>query len=131
MILTFLLLVLGFVALIFGADILVAGATTLARKFRVSEAIIGLTIVAFGTSMPEFVVNVSAAIEGSGDIALANVIGSNIFNVLGILGCSALVINPVDASTAKHAFDKAKEKQKFIIYKIKQNLFLEGKKHGS
>lgn len=92
MILIFLFLILGFVALIFGADILVAGATTLARKFRVSEAIIGLTIVAFGTSMPEFVVNVSAAIEGSGDIALANVIGSNIFNVLGILGCSALVI---------------------------------------
>lgn len=92
MILVFLFLVLGFVALIFGADILVAGATTLARKFRVSEAIIGLTIVAFGTSMPEFVVNVSAAIEGSGDIALANVVGSNIFNVLGILGCSALVI---------------------------------------
>lgn len=92
MILIFLFLILGFVALIFGADILVAGATTLARKFRVSEAIIGLTIVAFGTSMPEFVVNVSAAIEGSGDIALANVVGSNIFNVLGILGCSALVI---------------------------------------
>lgn len=92
MILIFLFLILGFVALIFGADILVAGATTLARKFRVSEAIIGLTIVAFGTSMPEFVVNVSAAVGGSGDIALANVIGSNIFNVLGILGCSALVI---------------------------------------
>lgn len=92
MVLIFLFLILGFAALIFGADILVAGATTLARKFRVSEAIIGLTIVAFGTSMPEFVVNVSAAVGGSGDIALANVIGSNIFNVLGILGCSALVI---------------------------------------
>ena len=104
MILTFLFLVLGFVALIFGADILVAGATTLARKFRISEAIIGLTIVAFGTSMPEFVVNVSAAIEGSGDIALANVIGSNIFNVLGILGCSALVI-PLAVDSERRTID--------------------------
>lgn len=92
MLLTFFLLIFGFIALIFGADMLVAGATMLARKFRVSEAVIGLTIVAFGTSMPEFVVNISAAIEGSGDIVLANIIGSNIFNVLAILGCSALVV---------------------------------------
>lgn len=92
MFITYLLLVLGFAALLFGADVLVAGASSLARKMRISEAIIGLTIVAFGTSMPEFVVNVSAAIENSGDIALANVIGSNVFNILAILGCSALVM---------------------------------------
>lgn len=92
MILTYFLLIIGFVALLFGADVLVAGASSLARRLRISEAVIGLTIVAFGTSMPEFVVNVSAAIEGSGDIALANVIGSNVFNILAILGCSALVL---------------------------------------
>lgn len=92
MVFTYLLLIVGFGALLWGADVLVAGASALARKLRISEAIIGLTIVAFGTSMPEFVVNVSAAIEGSGDIALANVIGSNVFNILAILGCSALVL---------------------------------------
>ena len=126
MILTFLLLVLGFVALIFGADILVAGATTLARKFRVSEAIIGLTIVAFGTSMPEFVVNVSAAIEGSGDIALANVIGSNIFNVLGILGCSALVI-PLAVDTERRTIDiPVMILTAIVVLFLGKNFFIDG-----
>lgn len=104
MFLTYLLLIVGFAALLFGADILVAGASALARKMRISEAIIGLTIVAFGTSMPEFVVNVSAAIEGSGDIALANVIGSNVFNILAILGCSALVL-PLAVDHDRRCFD--------------------------
>ena len=86
-----LFLVLGFVALIFGADKLVDGASVIARRLKVSDLIIGLTIVAFGTSFPELVVNISAALKGSNDIALGNVVGSNIFNILAILGISSLI----------------------------------------
>ena len=75
-------LLLGFVALIFGATKLVDGASAIARRLKVSDLIIGLTIVAFGTSFPELVVNVSAALKGSNDIALGNIVGSNILNIL-------------------------------------------------
>ncbi len=87
----YLILIVGFAALVYGADRLVEGAANLARRLKVSELIIGLTIVALGTSFPELIVNVTAATEGSTDIALGNILGSNIFNVLGILGCSAIV----------------------------------------
>ena len=87
----FIILILGFCALIFGADKLVDGASAIARRLRVSDLIIGLTIVAFGTSFPELTVNVSAALKGSNDIALGNIVGSNIFNVLAILGISSLI----------------------------------------
>lgn len=86
-----LILLLGFVALIFGADKLVDGASAIARRLKVSDLVIGLTIVAFGTSFPELVVNISAALKGSNDIALGNIVGSNIFNVLAILGISSLI----------------------------------------
>lgn len=85
------ILLLGFVALIFGAGKLVDGASVIARRMKVSDLVIGLTIVAFGTSFPELVVNVSAALKGSNDIALGNVVGSNLFNILAILGISALI----------------------------------------
>lgn len=91
MIINILLLLAGFVALIFGADKLVEAASTLAAKLGVPSIVIGLTIVAFGTSAPELVVNVFAATEGSTELVLGNVLGSNIFNVLGILGISALI----------------------------------------
>lgn len=84
-------LLLGFVALIFGATKLVDGASAIARRLKVSDLIIGLTIVAFGTSFPELVVNVSAALKGSNDIALGNIVGSNLFNILAILGVSSLI----------------------------------------
>ena len=86
-----LLLVLGLALLIKGADWLVEGAASLARKFRIPELVIGLTIVAFGTSAPELIVNTFAAFEGSYDIVLGNIIGSNNFNLFIILGISSLI----------------------------------------
>ena len=91
MLINIILLVLGFVILIKGADLFVDGASGIAGNFRVSKMLIGLTIVAFGTSAPEFAVSVKSLLAGSGDIVLGNVIGSNILNILLILGCSGLV----------------------------------------
>jgi cation:H+ antiporter len=91
MILSIVLLLIGFVVLIFGADKLVDAASGLAANFGIPNIVIGLTVVAFGTSAPELVVNVFAAINGSSEMVMGNVLGSNIFNVLGILGISALV----------------------------------------
>ena len=90
------LIVMGFVGLIFGADFLVQGAIPVARYFGMSEAAIGLTVVAMGTSMPEIATSVVAAIRKQSDIALGNIIGSNIFNLLAILGIAA-VIHPMSA----------------------------------
>lgn len=87
----FLLLLAGFVALIFGADKLVDGASALAKRYNVPNIVIGLTIVAFGTSAPELVVNLFASFNNNSDLALGNIVGSNIFNVMGILGISALI----------------------------------------
>jgi cation:H+ antiporter len=86
------LLIGGFVALMFGAEILVRGASRLAAAVGISPLVIGLTVVAFGTSAPELAINIQAAFTGQGDIALGNVVGSNIMNILVILGLSALVI---------------------------------------
>lgn len=85
------MLVIGFAVLVLGAEGLVRGASSLAKKLRVNEITIGLTVVAFGTSMPELVVNVIASAKGSNAIAFGNVIGSNIFNILVILGISGLI----------------------------------------
>src|SRR3989338_4865274 len=81
----------GIVLLVKGADFLVDGASSLAKRLRVSTLVIGLTIVAFGTSMPELIVNILAAVKGTGDVAFGNIIGSNLANILLILGVSALV----------------------------------------
>ena len=86
-----LLIVFGFVLLIKGADWLVDGASALAKKFKIPEIIIGLTIVSIGTSMPELFVSTASALEGSSDMALGNIIGSNICNLLLILGLSTLI----------------------------------------
>ncbi|MDD3194812.1 MAG: calcium/sodium antiporter [Paludibacter sp.] len=85
------LLLSGFVVLVLGADWLVNGASALAKKYKVSDLAIGLTIVAFGTSAPELVVNVFAAAQGHHDIVLGNIIGSNNFNLLVILGIAGLI----------------------------------------
>lgn len=92
-------LMCGFIILIKGADWLVDGAAALARRHQVSELAIGLTIVAFGTSMPEFVVNTFAAYNGHFDIAFGNIIGSNNFNLFIILGISGL-ISPIVVQTS-------------------------------
>lgn len=91
MLLNIFLLLSGFVLLIFGANWLVDGASSLARRYNIPNIVIGLTIVAFGTSSPELVVNVLASVNHQSDIALGNIVGSNIFNVLGTLGVAAMV----------------------------------------
>jgi cation:H+ antiporter len=93
------LIIDGFALLIGGADLLVRGASSLAIRMQVPEIVIGLTVVAFGTSTPELVVNLVSALKGSTGIAFGNVIGSNIFNILGILGISALIW-PLDVKKA-------------------------------
>ena len=91
MILNFLLLGVGFFILIKGADWLVGGASSLAKRYNVSELAIGLTVVAFGTSAPELVVNAVASYENHPDVVLGNVIGSNIFNLFFILGVAGVI----------------------------------------
>jgi len=90
MILSIILLIVGFIILIKGADIFVDGASSIAGNFKVSKMLIGLTIVAFGTSAPEFAVSVKSLISHNGDIVLGNVIGSNILNILLILGVASM-----------------------------------------
>lgn len=84
-------LILGFLLLVKGADLFVDGASSIAKRLRIPSLIIGLTIVAFGTSAPELAVSVTAALKGSNDIALGNVVGSNIFNLLVVIGVSAMI----------------------------------------
>ena len=86
-----LLLFAGFVPLIIGANLLVDNASSLAKRLNIPAMVIGLTIVGFGTSAPELVVNLFASFEKNSDLALGNIVGSNIFNILGILGISAIV----------------------------------------
>ena len=89
-VLNIILLVVGFVVLIKGADVFVDGASSVAGRFKISKTLIGLTIVAFGTSAPELAVSISSIIEGHGDIVVGNVIGSNILNILLIIGLSSM-----------------------------------------
>lgn len=91
MTLVILLLVLGFVILIKGADWLVKGSVSLAKHYKVSELAIGLTIVAFGTSAPELVVNIISSIKGLNDVTMGNIVGSNLFNLMLILGFAGII----------------------------------------
>lgn len=100
MFLTLILLAVGLAMIVFGADFLVGGASAIARRSGISEFVIGLTIVGFGTSCPELVVSITGALSGNSDVAIGNVIGSNSFNTLFILGLTA-VISPV-AITSKN-----------------------------
>lgn len=85
-----LILLISLVGIVFGADNLVSGAVSVARKYKVSDFVIGAAIVGVGTSMPELVVSFLGALNGNADVAIGNVVGSNIFNVLGILGLTAI-----------------------------------------
>ncbi len=91
MFLAFLLIVVGFIFLIKGADFLVEGASNIAKRFHIPEIIIGLTIISIGTSMPELFVSITSALEGYSDMAIGNIIGSNIANLLLILGVSSII----------------------------------------
>jgi cation:H+ antiporter len=92
MLLTVILLLVGLAMVVYGSDLLVDGASSVARKIGISDFVIGIVIVGFGTSCPELVVSVTGALDGSSAIALGNVIGSNIFNVLLILGLTAVML---------------------------------------
>ena len=91
MVVWIILIILGFILLIKGADFLVEGASNIAKKFHIPEIIIGLTIVSIGTSMPELFVSITSAIQGYPDMAIGNVVGSNIANLLLILGMSSII----------------------------------------
>ncbi|MGV8945519.1 MAG: calcium/sodium antiporter [Lutibacter sp.] len=89
--LTYILFIIGFFILIKGASLLVDGSASIAKRFKISNIVIGLTIVAFGTSTPEFIVNIFASAKGNTEIAIGNILGSNIANILLILGISAII----------------------------------------
>ena len=99
------ILIVGFYALIKGADMFVDGSSAVAKRFKVPGAIIGLTIVAMGTSAPELAVSVTSALKGSNELAISNVLGSNLFNILVVLGVCALFHPvPVDSTILKRDF---------------------------
>lgn len=97
-------IIVGFIALVKGADWLVDGASAIAKRFGISDLVIGLTVVAFGTSMPEFVVNMVSVAEGTTDLAITNILGSNIINTFVILGLTALVY-PIASQQRSRDFD--------------------------
>lgn len=99
------ILIIGFVFLIKGADLFVEGSSSVAKRLKVPSVIIGLTIVAMGTSLPETAVSVSASIQGNNTLAISNAIGSNIFNLMVVIGvCAIMTAIPVDRSTNKRDF---------------------------
>jgi cation:H+ antiporter len=100
----YIILIVSLAGIVFGADFLVAGAVSIARKFKVSDFVIGAAIVGVGTSMPELVVSFIGAVNGNADVAIGNVVGSNIFNVLGILGLTA-VLFPVAVDKKNMRFE--------------------------
>lgn len=96
-------MIIGIVMILWGADKLTDGSSAMARRMNISEIVIGLTIVAFGTSMPEFIVSFISALKGSSDMAIGNIVGSNIFNTFMIVGCAALVAPmTISRNTVKH-----------------------------
>lgn len=100
----YVILLISLVGIVFGADYLVAGAVSIARKYKVSDFVIGAAIVGVGTSMPELVVSFIGAVNGNADVAIGNVVGSNIFNVLGILGLTA-VFFPIAVNKSNMKFE--------------------------
>ena len=99
---SFLILIIGFALLIKGADVFVEGASSIAKKFNVPSMIIGLTIVAMGTSAPEAAVSITSSLAGQNDMSVANVVGSNFFNILVVLGVSSIIAKlPVQKETIK------------------------------
>ena len=100
----YIILIVALVGIVIGADQLVAGAVSIARRFKVSDFVIGAAIVGVGTSMPELTVSFIGALQGNSDIAIGNVVGSNVFNVLGILGLTALFF-PVVVNKGEKKFE--------------------------
>lgn len=120
------ILLAGFIALIKGADFFVDGSSSLAKIFKIPSVIIGLTIVAMGTSLPELAVSSSAALSGSNEIAISNVTGSNIFNILCVLGfCSIIHKVPVNPSILKRDYPFCIIVSVFILLAVALKSFLE------
>lgn len=125
MFLQIILLIIGFVVLIKGADIFVDGASSLALNFKLSKMLIGLTIVAFGTSAPEFAVSVKSIMSNNSDMVLGNVIGSNIFNILLIIGiCSLIKPVVVKSNTVKKELPIVILISSLLFFVIKDDLFV-------
>ena len=120
------LIIVGFVALVKGADWLVDGASSIAKRFGISDLVIGLTVVAFGTSMPEFVVNMVSVGHGTTDLAITNILGSNIINTFVILGLTALVY-PIATHRSTRNFDipLSTAAGGIVLYMVLKNLPME------
>ena len=121
---TYILLVLGFVMLLGGAELLVRGAVALAKSFNISKLVMGMTIVAFGTSSPELIVSINASVSGVPSLALGNLVGSNIANILLILGVSGLIY-PIKSENKNLWLDwlvLTFASSSFIIFSIKNNI---------
>ena len=86
----YIILLISLAGIVFGADFLVAGSVSIARRYKVSDFVIGAAIIGVGTSTPELTVSFMGALDGNADVAIGNVVGSNIFNILGILGITAM-----------------------------------------
>lgn len=124
--LNFVLLLIGFIMLIKGSDVFVDSSSNIARKFNIPPIIIGLTIVSFGTSAPEFAVSVTSSLAGMNDMSIANVVGSNIFNLLVVLGVSS-VMNKLKINNYKDVFTLLGSGILLLICAIDGNLsFLNG-----
>ena len=100
----YIILIISLVGIVFGADFLVTGAVSIARKYKVSDFVIGAAIIGVGTSMPEMTVSLLGALNGNADVAIGNIVGSNIFNVFGILGLTAMFF-PVTFGRENLKFD--------------------------
>lgn len=125
MFLQILLLIIGFIVLIKGADIFVDGASSMALNFKLSKMLIGLTIVAFGTSAPEFAVSVKSIISNNSDMVLGNVIGSNILNILLIIGiCSLIKPIKVKSNTVRKELPIVMLFSTLLFFLIKDDLFV-------
>ena len=100
----YIILLVSLLGIVYGADYLVAGSVSIARKFRVSDFVIGAAIVGVGTSMPELVVSFLGALKGNSDVAIGNIVGSNIFNILGILGITSMLF-PIKITRKNLSFE--------------------------
>lgn len=131
MFLAIFLLIVGLAILIAGAEFLVRGAASLAKKMGISPLVIGLTVVAFGTSMPELTVNIFSALRGSADIAIGNIVGSNIANILLILGVSAIIYPlTVKGSTVWKEIPFALLAM-ILVYTMGNDVFIDGSAHNA
>lgn len=131
-ILNLIILAAGFLALVKGADVFVEASAALARSFKVPALIIGLTIVALGTSAPELAVSTSAALQGANEIALSNVVGSNIFNLLCVLGvCAVICPVPVDRGILRRDYPISIGSTLFVLLATGGRMLLSGKMGGA